>query len=126
MHSTPAFVDVPLRLWRSMSSIPRIHKANIAKDSDGQRAYCRTEVIKVPILTYFLGGADLGVPNPFRMSCAGRRLQGRLWRGTRIFRLRAFRAYGHRLPVDLVRHPQVLLHPGPRQLLVAIEYGLVD
>jgi hypothetical protein len=87
MHSNPAFVDVPLRLWRSMSSIPRIHKANIAKDSDGQRAYCRTEVIKVPILTYFLGGADLGVPDPFRMSCAGRRLQGRLWRGTRIFRL---------------------------------------
>jgi hypothetical protein len=58
MHSNPAFVDVPRRLWRSMSSIPKVHRANIAKVSEGHKAYCRTEVTRVPILTHLLGGAD--------------------------------------------------------------------
>jgi hypothetical protein len=44
MHTNPAPVNVPLRLWRVMSNIAAIQSATITKVNEGHKAYGRTEV----------------------------------------------------------------------------------
>ncbi len=51
IYSNPAFVDVPLRLWRVMSRIAATQRAIIASVSKGHMAYERTEVANPSMVT---------------------------------------------------------------------------
>jgi hypothetical protein len=42
--SSPALENVPLRLWRVMSSIATSHRIAIARINEGHRTYARPEV----------------------------------------------------------------------------------
>ena len=55
--SSPALVNVPVRLWRVISSIAASHRMTIARVNEGHKAYVRTEVAGV-MLRQVLDGPE--------------------------------------------------------------------
>jgi hypothetical protein len=59
--SSPALVNVPLRLWRVISSIAATHRIIIARVSEGHKTYARTEAAG-PMVSQVLDGPLIGSP----------------------------------------------------------------
>ena len=61
--SSPALVNVPVRLWRVISSIAASHRMTIARVNEGHKAYTRTEVAGA-MLRQILDGPLIGSNSP--------------------------------------------------------------
>jgi hypothetical protein len=61
MHTSPAFVNVPLLRWEEISAIAASQSATIASVSRGHRAYGRTDVAGASILRWILEGSGHNV-----------------------------------------------------------------
>ena len=57
MHTNPALVKVPLRLWRVISAIADIQRATVARVNRGHRAYGRMEIVGASTLGGIFGDA---------------------------------------------------------------------
>jgi hypothetical protein len=64
MPSNPALVDVPLRLWREISSIAASQRAIIVQVNRGHKAYARTEVAGASMLLQVLDGLFIESDSP--------------------------------------------------------------